>query len=202
MIKLKVPSGDQMEKVRELEKNQRLCLYNILPEDGYADLHDTSIHMPFNWKWKNPIKWEQPPASWVIPNRPADTGIQVRIKSQANNQYMVAPDGIMDNQWLYCKAGYMPVNFVQVPAASGSFFRSSDNAGLFLSYNATTGAVKFWASPSQANYQLEPSVSNSYAIKSLYWYQYGWLSGESPYITRSGNPNNRNAQWMVEIHNR
>ncbi len=203
MIKLKIPSGDQMEKVRQLEKDQRMCLYNVVPEDGYADLYDRSFHMPFNWKWKSLIKWEQPPINWVIPNRRADTGIQVRIKSRANNQYMVAPDGIKDNQWLYCKAGYTPVDFVQVPATNGGhFFRSADNAKLFLSYKTTTGAVKFWSSPSQANYQLESSASNSSAIKSLYWNQYMWLSGESPYITRTGDPNNQNSQWMIDIHNR
>ncbi|HEY8220116.1 MAG TPA: hypothetical protein VIF86_08440 [Methylobacter sp.] len=201
MQNLGIPSGDQMVKVHELEKNQRMCLYNIVPEDGYADLYDTSVHMPLNWKWKNSIRWEQPPTNWAIPNRPADTGIQVRIKSAYNNQYNVAPDGIKDNQWLYCKANYAPVNFVQVPAASGNFFRSADNASLFLSYNATTGAVKFWASPSQANYLIERTASNNYAIKSLYWNQYMWLSGESPYITRSGNPGNTNSQWLIEIHN-
>jgi hypothetical protein len=196
-----VTSGNQMEKVHELEKNQRLCLYNIVPEEGYADLFDTSVHMPFNWKWKNSIKWEQPPTNWALPNRPADTGIPVRIKSAYNNQYNVAPDGIKDNQWLYCKANYAPVNFVQVPASNGSFFRSADDASLFLSYNGTTGAVKFWSSPSQANFQLEKTAANNYAIKNLHWNQYMWLSGESPYVTRTGNPSNLNSQWLVEIHN-
>jgi predicted small secreted protein len=200
MQKLGVPSGNQMVKVRELEKNQRMCLYNILPEDGYADLYDTSVHMPFNWKWKNAVAWQQPPENWTIPNRPADTGVQVKIKSASNNQYSVAPDGIKDNQWLYCKANYAPVNFVQVPAENGSFFRSTDNSSLFLSYNATTGAVKFWASPSQANYQLERAGNNNIAIKNLYWNQYMWLSGESPYITRTGNPSNLNSQWIIEAN--
>ncbi len=36
---LGVKSGDQLERVRQLEETQRLCLYNVLPEDGYSDLY-------------------------------------------------------------------------------------------------------------------------------------------------------------------
>jgi hypothetical protein len=31
-----------------------------------------------------------------------------------------------------------------------------------------------------------------------YWNEYIWLSGKWPYITRTGNPKDRSAQWYIE----
>lgn len=134
---LGVASGDQLAKVRELEEAQRFCLYNVVPEDGYADRSDPSLHMPFNWKWKG-SNWQTPPKDWKIPERPADTGQRVRIKSVSNSQYIAAPEGVSDNQWVSC--------------------RGCDAARL----------------------------------------HHMWLSKESPYITRSGDPKDRSAWWVVE----
>jgi hypothetical protein len=209
MKNLGVASGLQMDKVHQLEEDQRMCLYNVVPEDGYADLYDTSFHMPFNWAWRtgNYGKWLKPPATWKIPTRVADTGVRVKIKSEANNQYVVAADGVSDNQWLYVKAGYSPLAFIKVPSfkftdsakgsdtSNGIVYRLASNPGLFLSYNATTGAVKFWSNPSKANFLVQPG-SGFVSIKSLYWNQYMWLSGTSPYITRTGNPKNTNSRWI------
>jgi len=197
MKNLGVASGSQMEKVRQLEHDQRMCLYNVVPEEGYTDLFDRSSHMPYNWKWRNANVWETPPANWQIPDRPADTGVQVKIKSAANGQFMVAADGIGDNQWVYCKPGYEALTFVKVPATmDGIYYRLASDADLFLSYNATTGAVKFWASPTQAAYHVGQVAPGYLAIKSLHWNQYMWLSKESPYITRHGNPANTDSRWI------
>jgi len=62
-----VESGSQEEKVQELEKVQRICLYNIEPRD---DFYDPYLRMPFNWKWKS-WSWLDPPDNWEIPPRPS-----------------------------------------------------------------------------------------------------------------------------------
>jgi hypothetical protein len=194
---LGVASGDQLARVRELEETQRFCLYNVTPEEGYSDLFDPSMHMPFNWKWKNSTKWETPPSGWKIPNRPADTGLRVRIKSVGNGQYMSAPDGIAHDSWVYCRAGATPLDFILVGSKDDGVYRVTQSPGLFLSYREATGAVKLFNSPSQASYQLQKAGAGQ-SIRNLYWKQYMWLSKESPYITRAGNPANRDAQWLVE----
>lgn len=43
---------------------------------------------------------------------------------------------------------------------------------------------------------MQSTSSRNLSIKSVYWNQYMWLSKESPYITREGNPANQNAQWI------
>ncbi|MFP2924648.1 hypothetical protein ACLESO_05410 [Pyxidicoccus sp. 3LG] len=193
---LGVASGDQLAKVRELEETQRFCLYNVEAEAGYSDLFDPSMHMPFNWKWKS-SNWQTPPKDWKIPVRPADTGKRVRIKSVDNGQYMSAPDGIGDNQWVYCRAGATPLDLILVGSQSDGYYRVASAPGLFLSYRESTGAVKLYGSPNQANFRLQ-SAASGYSFENLYWKQYMWLSKESPYITRTGNSKNRNAQWFVE----
>ncbi|MCP3142325.1 hypothetical protein [Pyxidicoccus xibeiensis] len=193
---LGVASGDQLAKVKELEAEQRLCLYNVVPEEGYSDLIDTSMHMPFNWMWKD-SSWQTPPSDWKIPVRPADTGTRVRIKSVENGQYMAAPDGVSKNQWLYCRAGTTPLDFILVGSKDNGVYRVTSSPGLFLSYTEATGAVKLWDSPKQANYKLEKTGTGD-AIKNLYWNQYMWLSKESPYITKGGDPRNRSAWWIFE----
>lgn len=35
-------------------------------------------------------------------------------------------------------------------------------------------------------------------IFNLFWDNYLWLSKESPYLSRAGNPKNRDAQWRIE----
>jgi hypothetical protein len=193
---LGVPSGDQLAKVKELESEQRFCLYNVVPEEGYSDLFDPSMHMPFNWKWKS-SSWQAPPSNWKIPERPADTGKRVRIKSVDNSQYMAAPDGIADNKWVYCRAGAAPLDFILVGSKDDGVYRVTNAPGLFLSYIESTGSVKLYGSPKQANYRLEKTGTGD-AIKNLYWNQYMWLSKESPYITKAGDPRKRSAWWVVE----
>ncbi|MFP2904997.1 hypothetical protein ACLESD_08070 [Pyxidicoccus sp. 3LFB2] len=193
---LGVPSGDQLAKVKELEESQRFCLYNVVAEEGYSDLFDPSVHMPFNWSWKG-SNWETPPKDWKLPDRPADTGKRVRIKSVSNGHYMSAPDGVSENQWIYCRAGATPLDFILVGSKDDGVYRVASAPGLFMSYRAASGAVKLYGSPNQANYKLE-KTSTGDAIKNLYWNQYMWLSKESPYITKSGDPKNRDAWWIFE----
>lgn len=196
---LGVKSGSQAEKVSELESNQRMCIYNVTAVQGYSDLNDPYLHIPFNWQWKNEAKWLQPPVAWKIPSLPADAGQQVKIKSRVNNQAMTAPDGISNNAWVYNRQG-APLIFKTVSASDGSnYLRVNSNADLFLSYTAVTGAVKLYNSPVQASFEIKQS-GNIWTILNTYWKDYMWLNTktQSPYITKSGNAKQASAQWILE----
>ena len=190
------PSGDQMVRVRQLEEDRRQCLFNIEAQDGYGDLSDPQLRLPFYWRWKDQ-SWLPAPENWQPPIPAADSGNRVRLRSLANQQTMTAPDGLVDNAWLYNRAG-TPVEFVQVSGAGGaSWFRAADQSDLFLSYRAATGAVKLYASPAEASFSVAPARAGM-GLRNLYWNQYLWLSGESPYLTRSGDPNQPSGQWSLD----
>lgn len=194
MKKLGVKSGNQMEKVRELEEAQRVCIYNIQPTLGFSDAVDPSLRIPYNWEWKS-SSWQQPPAGWKIPETPVPPEVKVRIKSVANGKHMTASDGISHNQWIYCKNG-PALDWIQVGPNDNASYRLA-NAPLFLSYNNTTGAVKLWNTAENAQYRRMDAATGQ-SIFNLHWDNFMWLSKESPYITRSGNPKDRSAQWIFE----
>ncbi len=194
---LDTASGSQAEKVNELKEERRICLFNIEPEQGYSDLYDPYLRIPFNWKWKSLIKWKSPPENWNISTVPADTGIRVRIKSLKNGHYMTAPDGIADDKWVYNRAG-TPLDFILVGNKSdGFYFRLANNPSLFLSYWGTTGSVKLYHSPNQAKYKLS-KARNGWSIFNQYWKNYMWLYKESPYITGTGDPSEEHSIWSIE----
>ncbi len=195
-VDLSFASGNQAEKVAELEAAQRLCLYNVVAEPGYSDLFDPHVRMPFHWRWRNALKLETPPAGWEPPMRAADTGVRVQIKSVENGRPMSAPDGIADNAWIYCKAGGKALDFIVVGPKSGAYLRLA-NANLFLSYRSVTGAVKLDSSPTDAAFAFE-KVKGGWALRNLKYEEYVWLSGESPYLTGAGKRDQANAQWVVE----
>ena len=116
-------------------------------------------------------------------------------KSVANGKYLVASDGVAHNQWLYCKEG-TPLDWIQVGPDDNASFRLA-TAPLFLSYTESTGAVKLWQTAFQAQYRRQPATTGE-SIFNLHWDNYMWLSKQSPYITRSGNPKNADAQWRIE----
>jgi hypothetical protein len=65
--------------------------------------------------------------------------------------------------------------------------------------NHTTGAVKLWSNAEGAKFSLELQGNGTYAIRSLKFNQYVWLSKESPYITRAGNRNTSSGQWFIAV---
>ena len=119
----------------------------------------------------------------------------ITIRSTANGQFICATDGLKDNQWLYCKPG-TPVSFTVVGPLNNCVLKVNGQ-NLYFSYNATTGAVKLWSNPDGANFSLERQGNGTYAIKSLKFNQYVWLSSQSPYITRTGSPGNAAGQWNI-----
>ena len=204
MIGLNLGTDNQLTYVKKLEASQRKCLYNAIPWVGYQDLFDTQIHIWYSWRWRNGPTGRllDPPADWKIPNQPADTGVPVRIKSLSNQQYMSAPDGVSNNAWVYSRPGQKPLDFVMVGPKNDAMFRVASSPWLFLSYTGTTGSVKLFnpfnpyvADPT--NYTIRPA-GNGVSIMNVYWKQYMWLKGESPYITRHGNPANPDSQWLIE----
>jgi hypothetical protein len=189
----------QAQFVQALEATQRQCLYNAIPWSGYSDQADPQLHIWYSWRWRNgglPIS--DPPADWKIPDLVADTGLRVRIKSLANQKYMIAESGLKDGSLIYNRDG-TPIDFILVGTTGEARFRATFNPMLFLDYRAASGAVKLYAPGTNdpASYDLPPAGQGR-ALKSLYWKQYIWLSGDEPYLTRSGNPKNLNAQWNIE----
>ena len=126
---------------------------------------------------------------------PAPAQKIIRIQSVANGQFICASDGLKDNQWLYCKPG-TPVEFTVLGPLNNCTLKVNGQ-NLYFSYNATTGAVKLWSTPGDANFSLERQGNGTYAIRSLKYNQYVWLSGQSPYITRSGSPGSASGQWNI-----
>ena len=187
--------------LRNIKVEQRSCIYNAIPWAGYEDLWDPSLHMYYSWQWRNKTGYDTPPADWQIPNRPADTGIRVRIRSVKNGQYMVAPDGLAHNNWVYVKPGSPPLDFIMVGPKSKTYFRLTMAPRLFLSYRASDGAVKLYdfgtAEPS--DYIVAPA-GPGWSIKQIYWQQYMYLYDkyQSPYIDPNGNPANANGQWFID----
>ncbi len=201
MAGLGVGTTDQQTRVRQLEAEQRKCLYNAIPWAGYSDQFDPQLHIWYSWRWRNgpAAPLSNPPAGWQIPNQPADTGVRVRIQSLANQKFMVAPSGISDGSWIYNRDG-APLDFVMVGPMDHTMFRSVVDPLLFLDYRASSGAVKLYApgaTSEAANYDLK-RAGQGYSIRSTYWNQYIWLSGDEPYLTRAGNPKNLNAQWKLD----
>jgi len=200
MKDLDVGTTDQQAYVRKLEATQRQCLYNAIPWAGYSDQFDPQTHMWYSWRWRNgPLAPMSPvPNGWQIPNPPADAGVRVRIKSLANNKYMTAPGGVVADSLIYNRDG-APLDFVMVGPKNQASFRSSVNPLLFLDYRAVTGAGKLFApgTADPATYDLQPAGKGR-SIRNTYWNQYFWLSGDEPYLTRSGNPRNLNAQWQID----
>lgn len=190
-----VPSGDQLARVKELDEQRRICLYNIVDAHGFSDQHDRALRMPYHWAWRDPVKWKTPPSDWTIPVIPVERERKVRIRSALNGQFLTAPSGAHKNAWLYAAAG-APLEFVQVGDANSAVFRLT-SVPLFLSYRARDGAVKLYDSAYEADYRVEDLGGNQQALRNLRWNNYIWLYNDSPYITSAGNPDRVDSRWEI-----
>ena len=205
MTGLKVGTDDQQKYVDQQKATQRMCLYNAISWPGYQDLFDTSLHIWFSWQWRNKVKYVDPPSNWQIASDqtfPADSGVPVRIKSVANQQYMTSPGGIGSNEWVYVKPGTPPLDFIVVGPKANGVFRLAKAPLLFLSYRDSDGAVKLYAPGSTydpTDYKISPA-GPGWSLMNIYYQKYMYLDAgkQSPYIDRHGNPANANAQWIIE----
>jgi hypothetical protein len=196
-----VGTTDKVGYMSKIKEEQRGCIYNAIPWPGYEDLYDTSLHMYYTWQWRG-SGYDTPPADWQIPTRPADTGTHVQIQSVSTGQYMVAPDGIQADAWVYLKSGTPPLDFIVIGTKDKSYFRLAKDPRLFLSYRASDGAVKLYdfGNSEPSDYILAPAGPGSWSIKQIYWqhYMYVNLPTMSPYIDRNGDPKNGNGQWVMQ----
>lgn len=124
------------------------------------------------------------------------TPIKVKIKSASNQMYLCASDGLQHNKWLYCKSG-TPLNFIVEGDINNCSLRV-DGTNLYFSYTDATGAVKLWNTNERAQFKLERQSNGTYAMKNIAYDQYIWLSKESPYLTRAGNPAIPSGRWYIE----
>ena len=204
MAALKVGTDDPAVRAAQLQETRRTCLYNALPWVGYSDLYDTSMHLWYSWQWRNKLRLEPAPRDWQVPDLPADSGTRVRVRSVANGQPMSAPDGIRPDALVYCRAGAAPLDLIFVGPQADGVFRVVDDPNLFLSYRLASGAVKLYrptALETPTNYRVERlpgGPAGRWSIWNHYWKQYMWLSDQSPYITRAGDPAKPSGQWLIE----
>lgn len=199
---LEEKSGRQSEVVKRVEAVQRLCLYNMLPAEGYADQFDPQIHMFYNWKWLSLTTWAEPPRRFGLPVRQADMGRLVTIRSASRGQPMSAK---LENNTEIKVDGGAPTDFVVVredpdsPFNQNVFLRARFDPYLFLSYSATSsGTVKLWAGTKESAYQLA-SAGNATSIMNTHWKQYIWADDQGRvFLTKAGDPKKPNAQWAFE----
>ncbi|HET7435738.1 MAG TPA: hemolysin D [Thermoanaerobaculia bacterium] len=196
MIKSEFGDITPEARAKKLIADQRVCLYNALPWAGYSDLFDTQLHLWFAWRWRNLAKLETPDSSYKIPDRPADTGVRVRIRSVGNGELIstlqkeVKPDALV-----YCRAGAYPLDLIAVDTS----YRAIDDPLLFLSHRAITNAVKLYApAPLDPTTFKTAAYGDAITIQLQPNLQYMWLSDESPYLTKKGDPKNANARWKFE----
>jgi hypothetical protein len=195
MTGLGVGTDDQDRYAKQIEDNRRLCLYNVVPVPGFSDAQDPELKMPYNWQWRDPLVWKTPPKDWRIPDVVVPPEVKVKIKSVKTGNYMVASDGVANNNWIYVKDGD-PLKWVVVGDKDNAIFRL-DSAPLFLSYRLTTGAVKFYDTATDAEYKLGKQDGKS-TIYNLRYKDYLWLDGKSPYVSGKGDPKKDSAQWKID----
>jgi hypothetical protein len=191
--------GDPYKKARKLEDEQRKCLYIIRPVAGYSDLFDRSMHMPYKWEWTRILGFSTPPDGWRIPDQAADTGIRYRIRSEANQQYLTASNGLADGSWLKTHATADPLVVTMVGEAERAFFRATFAPSLFVSYQAVyPGALKLYA-----GLREPPTADAEFAVRGNSWFnhkwqQYVWLYYDTPQLNRWGDPTKPEGRWIFE----
>lgn len=203
MVKLQVPSGKQADKVKQLEHDQRVCLFNMEAVPGYSDLFDPEIHSFFNWQWTSLTSWNIPKPEWKIPNHFADRGRRETITSMSRALPMTALLPLENNRVVETK-NLAPVHFILVSASDDPakvndevFLRARFAPHLFLSYNATPdGTVKLWKGTTESSYKLSPAAGNAMSIMNLHHKQYIWTDDAGGvFLTSKGKHGNKNAQW-------
>lgn len=202
MRELNVGTTSQAERVAQLEKERRQCLYNIEAEPGYEDLYDQYMSMPYNWRWKW-YGWQIPPTDWKIPSKPADQGELIVIKS-AINRIPISANALQNNIPLTI-SDVAPVQWIKVPVAENHYYLRSQNApSLFFSYSGSaSGYGKLFSSSESAEYQFIDKAG-FWNIKNTYWQQYLWYnqSTQRPELSFNGSVDAAHSRWIIEEINK
>lgn len=199
MAELNVGTVSQLERVAQLDEERRQCLYNVEAVEGYEDLNDPLMDMPYNWQWKSTF-WKTAPEGWQAPDLPADAG-QAMILKSAETGLAVSSESGLENHARLKASGNTAVEFISVTGKNQQvYFRARENAELFLSYSASSsGYVKLWDSAKDSGFDLidQGGVWN---LKNTRWEQYVWLDSSSQqlHLNRHGKAGNDNAKWVIE----
>jgi len=198
MSELNVGTTSQAERVAQLDTDRRQCLYNIEAEPGYADLYDSHMSIPYNWRWQS-VTWQTAPTDWQAPQHLADSGEAVVIKSAVDGKALSTAS--LNNNERLTTAEANPVQWLKIPAREGRYYlRSAAVPSLFFSYSrSSSGYGKLWHSPNQAEYELidQGGVWN---IKNTYWQQYFWYNHDKqrPQLNSTGSANKQHSKWILE----
>ncbi|CAH1388033.1 hypothetical protein [Candidatus Nitrotoga sp. M5] len=192
-------SQTQSEKVKQFENGQRICLYNMLPTWGNENEIDPSLHLAYNWKWRNGDRFDIPPADWKISDANPQY-VDIRIISRVNNQFMC---NFGDWLALNCGGGAASVAVFTVPLNKDLYtattLKVKDRLGYYLNrQDSSWGRVGIYNSPWKGTFRFEKRQDGSYNIKNTHDNQYMYLHTDNkPYINKDGKPDNLNAQWIV-----
>ncbi|WP_299004162.1 hemolysin D [uncultured Shewanella sp.] len=201
MIDIGVGSGNQQEKVEQLEEDRLTCMYNMEVEPGYEDVNDPHMDIPYNWKWKTATTWLTPDSNWLPEEKEADSGKLVNIVSAVNNEAMTLnSQALADNAIIYVEQGE-PLDLVQVNTDEEdvAYFRAKDNPDLFLSYATFSGKVKLADTPLNASYEIQTD-SGSSTLLNQRWNDYMWFyeNNGTVYVSGGAGKNDTESNWYIE----
>lgn len=191
----------QADIVAALVNAQKVCLYNMEPIPGYADLWDTSINMPFNWQWKNGNlnpTYLQPPSGWTPPAHQADYGKRIEIQMVGKSSQSISVKSLAANSYVKLNNN-PPLSLIVVGDPSqGAYLRATLDPTLFLSYSAgSSGQVKLWNGTTDSAYIIS-DAEHGKSILNTHWKQYMWYDKDgNVHVTKDGKSSNSNAQWAI-----
>ena len=193
-------SQTQLDKVKQFEKGQRMCLYNMLPTWGHENEIDPSLHLAYDWGWRNGDTFITPPDNWKITDANPHY-VDISIMSRVNNKYMCNSGG--DWLALNCGGGAASVPVFTVPLNKDLYtattLKVKGRPGYYLNrQDSSWGRVGIYNSSWKGTFRFEKRQDGSYNIKNTYDNDYVYLHTDNiPYINSDGKPENLNAQWIV-----
>lgn len=194
--------ASQASKLTAFAESRRKCLYNMLPSSGDGD-KDPSLHLAFDWRWRNPLQLENPPKDWQI-TTPNLVTVQVKLANRVNQTYMRSEG----NGYIYNDPKPNPNTVVfditydpSIPLAQNNIrFAVNGQKGKFLSRAGDSwGRVDIYSGDDKGHFSLERRADGYYGIKNIddnmYMYMY---TNAKTYINSDGNPDKHDSQWRVD----
>ncbi|HEY8207586.1 MAG TPA: hypothetical protein VIG99_08900, partial [Myxococcaceae bacterium] len=191
----------QAAKILEHAQNRRTCLYNMLPagDDGNVD---ASLHLAYDWKWRNKSQLETPTKDWQI-DKPRLKTAQVKLANRVNQTYMRQESG-----YIYNDPVSNPTNVTfdvtynpAIPLVQNSItFAINGESGKYLSRAGDSwGRVDIYSGDNKGHFSLERRADGYYAIKNIddnvYMYMH---TNNKTYVNKDGDPEKPSGQWRVD----